>query len=158
MARDKGGKLGRRALDYLLAIYMLSRERGYARLTDISRYMGVSPPSAHEYISELIRIGYVSKKGRGAYSLTEAGIEILSRRIHAHGVLEEMFVRIFKMNVETACSIASAIDLEIDWRELEKICSTLGHPTTCPHGMKLPHGGGVGLLTEGEICIKIEKG
>lgn len=36
--------MGRRALDYLLAIYILSRDRGYARLTDISRYMGVSPP------------------------------------------------------------------------------------------------------------------
>jgi hypothetical protein len=52
--------LGRRALDYLLAIYILSRDRGYARLTDISRYMGVSPPSAHEYISELIKIGYAT--------------------------------------------------------------------------------------------------
>lgn len=150
--------MGRRALDYLLAIYILSRDRGYARLTDISRYMGVSPPSAHEYISELIKIGYASRKGRGAYGLTEAGIDILSRRIHAHGVLEEMFVRIFKVDVETACSIASAIDHEISWGELEKICSTLGHPATCPHGMKLPHGRQTEPLIEGKICIKIEKG
>ncbi|MDT7889045.1 MAG: metal-dependent transcriptional regulator [Desulfurococcales archaeon] len=158
MARKSEGRLSERALDYLLVIYILSQGKGFARLTDISKYMGISPPSAHEYISYLIKIGYVSKNGRGAYKLTETGIEILSRRIHAHGVLEEMLVRIFRIDINVACSIASAIDSKIDWKELEKICSMLGHPATCPHGMMLPHEKGALPLVDGKICIGVKKG
>jgi len=157
MRERPGDRLGRRALDYLLAIYMISRRRGSARLTEISRYLGVTPPSAYEYILELIGKGFVSKKSRGEYSLTETGIEILLRRIHAHGVLEEMLVRIFNVDSEAACVIASTIDTEISGEDLEKICAALGHPRKCPHGMRLPHGGEPVEILERDICIKIEK-
>ncbi len=129
----------RRALDYLLAIYITSRRGNAARLTEISRIMGVSAPSAHEYLAELISYGLVAKVGRGLYRLTHAGEKTLMRRIWAHGVLEEMLVRIFKIDVGAACSIASQIDLEIRVEEIEKICSVLGHPKRCPHGYAIPH-------------------
>jgi len=158
MRERAGGRLGRRALDYLLAIYILSQGKGSARLTEISRYLGVTPPSAHEYVSELIEMGFVAKKGRGEYSLTGVGMEILLRRIHAHGVLEEMLVRVFKVDPEAACVIASAIDTEISGEELEKICTALGHPRRCPHGMRLPHGGEAAEIPQGGICIKVERG
>lgn len=139
MGEGNSYRVSRRALDYLLAIYIASRRRNAARLTEISEILGVSAPSAHEYLAELIGHGLVAKAGRGLYRLTSAGEKILMRRIWAHGVLEEMLVRIFKIDVDAACSIASQIDLEVRVEEIEKICSALGHPKQCPHGYSIPH-------------------
>lgn len=153
-----GHRLTRRAFDYLLAIYILTTQRKRsARLTEISQYMRVTAPSAYEYISELVKMGYIYKIGRGQYSLTQRGVEAILRRIRAHGVLEEMLVRVFKIDIETACSMASIIDLEIEEKEIEKICSILGHPRKCPHGMRIPHGGGFEEALEKGTCIKITK-
>jgi DtxR family Mn-dependent transcriptional regulator len=153
-----GYRLTKRAFDYLLAIYILTIQRKRsARLTEISQYVGVTAPSAYEYISELVEMGYIYKMGRGQYSLTPQGVEAILRRIWAHGVLEEMLVRVFKIDIEAACSIASNIDLEIEQKEIEKICSTLGHPRKCPHGMKIPHGGGFDEALERGMCIKIAR-
>lgn len=129
----------RRALDYLLAVYIASLEKNAARLTEISEILGVSAPSAHEYLTELTAQGFVMKAGRGLYRLTPTGMRILMKRIWTHGVLEEMFVRIFKIDIDTACSIASQIDLEVGEKNVEQICSVLGHPRTCPHGNTIPH-------------------
>lgn len=139
MGQSNSYRITRRAFDYLLAIHLASLRKNAARLTEISVILGVSAPSAHEYLAELIGQGLVSKVGRGLYRLTPAGRRILMRRIWAHGVLEEMLVRIFKIDVDAACSIASLIDLEVGEEEIEKICSTLGHPRKCPHGNTIPH-------------------
>lgn len=159
MGERNSYRISRRALDYLLAIYMASRRGSAARLTEISEILGVSAPSAHEYLAELIDHELVVKAGRGLYRLTPSGEKILMRRIWAHGVLEEMLVRIFKIDVDAACSIASQIDLEIRVDEIEKICSTLGHPKRCPHGYTIPH---IENIAEGRTdprygrpCIKI---
>ncbi|HWQ17728.1 MAG TPA: metal-dependent transcriptional regulator [Sulfolobales archaeon] len=156
-------RVSRRAFDYLLAIYMASLGEKPARLVDISEILGVSAPSAHEYLTELINQGLVAKAGRGLYRLTPAGKRILMKRIWIHGVLEEMLVRIFKIEIDAACSIASQIDLEIGEGNVEKICSMLGHPRKCPHGYIIPHidiGESITDHTELENakpCIKIPR-
>lgn len=159
MGGDANHRITRRALDYLLAVHLASLRKSDARLTEISMILGVSAPSAHEYLAELISQGLVVRTGRGLYRLTPAGRRILMRRIWAHGVLEEMLVRIFKIDIEAACSIASLIDLEVGEEEVEKICSMLGHPRTCPHGSTIPH---IEIgeksstdLEHGRPCIKI---
>ncbi|GAY26502.1 hypothetical protein ATG_17060 [Desulfurococcaceae archaeon AG1] len=159
MEGKASNKVSKRAFDYLLAIYIASPGGKPARLVDISEILGVSAPSAHEYLAELINQGLVAKTGRGLYSLTPAGKRILMKRIWIHGVLEEMLVRIFKIEIDSACSIASQIDLEVEEENAEKICSMLGHPRKCPHGYIIPHTGESitdhAELEHSKPCIKI---
>lgn len=134
-------ELPARAHDYLLAIFIASESAGEARLSEISRILGVSAPTAHEYLVVLIRKGLVRRDGRGIYSLSEEGLRLVEKRIWAHGVVEEMLVRIFSVGVDRACRMASLVDAAMSEDDVERICEVLGHPKSCPHGLGIPHKG-----------------
>lgn len=151
-----GGKgLPARAYDYLLAIFMASESTGGARLSEISRILGVSAPTAHEYLSMLVQKGLVRRDGRGVYSLSEVGSRLVEKRVWAHGVFEEMLVRTFSLSVDAACVVASLVDAVMDEEDVERICEALGHPRSCPHGLRIPHRGAEGFWKRGSTCIKL---
>jgi len=66
-------RLSRRTEDYLEAIYWLSRERGYTRVKEIAKYLGVKPASVSEMLSKLARRGFVVYEKRLLVSLTPEG-------------------------------------------------------------------------------------
>lgn len=68
--------LGKRAEDYLEAIYELCRDRGFTRVKDISVYLNVRPATVSEMLSKLSKDGYVIYRKRLFVTLTEKGIKI----------------------------------------------------------------------------------
>ncbi|WP_202319243.1 metal-dependent transcriptional regulator [Archaeoglobus neptunius] len=67
--------LGKRAEDYLEAIYSLSREKGYAKVMELAEMLDVKPATVSEMLDKLSRKGYVVYRKRHHVTLTEKGIE-----------------------------------------------------------------------------------
>lgn len=66
--------LGGRAEDYLEAIYSLSKEKGYAKVMELSEMLDVKPATVSEMLEKLSRMGYVNYKKRSHVKLTEKGV------------------------------------------------------------------------------------
>lgn len=66
--------LGSRAEDYLEAIYSLSKEKGYAKVMELSEVLNVKPATVSEMLEKLSRMGYVEYKKRSHVKLTEKGV------------------------------------------------------------------------------------
>jgi len=68
--------LSRKGEDYLEAIFVISEEKGYARIKDICKELGIRPPTVVEMVKKLSDQGYlVYKKYEGIY-LTPKGEKI----------------------------------------------------------------------------------
>lgn len=70
------GKLSRKAEDYLEAIFNISQEKGYVRIRDISKQLGIKPPSVVEMVRKLDDQGYVVHEKYEGVFLTPTGEEV----------------------------------------------------------------------------------
>ncbi len=68
--------LGRRAEDYLEVIHELSMEKGFTRVKEIARKLGVKPATVSEMLEKLSREGYVIYRKRLFVALTKRGEEV----------------------------------------------------------------------------------
>ena len=80
--------------DYLRAIYELCRDRGYTRVRDIARVMGVKPSSVTEMLRRLASAGYVLYEKRSFINLTEKGEREAIKIIERHETLVKFLVTI----------------------------------------------------------------
>ena len=59
--------------DYLEAVLVLQKQKGYARCVDVSEFLGVTKPSVSRAVKELSKKKCLLKKDDGTLSLTEQG-------------------------------------------------------------------------------------
>ena len=58
--------------DYLEAVFMLQKRKGYARCTDVAEHLGVKKPSVSRAVKELSKMGYLLKEADGTLSCSAA--------------------------------------------------------------------------------------
>ncbi len=68
--------LGRRAEDYLEAIYELCNRRGFTRVKEIAEKLKVKPATVSEMLEKLSKEGYVIYRKRLFVTLTDKGKEV----------------------------------------------------------------------------------
>jgi len=68
--------LGKRAEDYLEAIYELCKEKSFTRVKDIAASLNVKPPTVSEMLEKLYKEGYIIYRKRLFVSLTDKGKEV----------------------------------------------------------------------------------
>jgi Mn-dependent DtxR family transcriptional regulator len=59
--------------DYLVCIFELIEEKGYARVTDVAECLSVTQPSASAMIKRLARKGYLTHERYRGFTLTRTG-------------------------------------------------------------------------------------
>ena len=84
-------RVSRSAEDYLETIYFLSKEKGYARVLEIARALGVRPPSVTQMLKKLRDMGLVHYERYGKVMLTEKGEE-LAREVRKRHVRLKLFL------------------------------------------------------------------
>ena len=67
--------------DYLEAVLVLQKQKGYARCVDVSEFLGVTKPSVSRAVKELSKKKCLLKKDDGTLSLTEQG-QSIAKQIH----------------------------------------------------------------------------
>ena len=91
-------------------------------------------------IALMSRIGLVEARGE-AVTFTRKGEERARRVIRRHRLAERLFTDVLAIRDErsiekNACTFEHILSPEVT----DRICTFLGHPTTCPHGSPIPPG------------------
>lgn len=99
--------------DYLETIAALKKEKGVARVRDISRAIGVKDPSVNSALNFLSKEGLVIHERYGYVDLTSAGEQIARKIQNRHNMLFKFFTKILKVDrkiaSEDACKIEHTI-------------------------------------------------
>ena len=108
--------------DYLEAVFMLQKQKGYARCTDVAEHLGVKKPSVSRAVKELSKMGYLMKEADGTLSLTKAGLRLAEQIYEKHRFFTERLIAAGvdpKTAEQDACEIEHAISAE-SFQKLKK--------------------------------------
>lgn len=125
-------RLTRRQVDALRAVGGTDPEGHGVALKVTAAALGVTPPSALDYLTALEEMGLVTRH-RGKSRLTHRGRETLVEYQRHHRVAESLFGQL-GLAPEATCAAAREVDLAISHSTVERICTAEGHPEVCPHG------------------------
>ena len=115
------------AEDYLEAILMLRKEKGYVRSVDIATKLNVTKPSVSFAMKRLRENGYITMDGESLISLTDKGEEIAARILDRHTTLTEFLTELgvsAQVAAEDACKIEHDLSEETFRRIKEHTAST----------------------------------
>jgi len=124
--------------DHLLEqIWVCGEEGSRAEVESIRTPGGVDPVRA---LSRMADLRLVTVKEDHEVLLTDRGKSRARDVVRRHRLAERLFKDTFSIDDHEAhtqaCKFEHIISPELD----QRICSFLGHPTTCPHGNPIPPG------------------
>ncbi len=106
--------LRKRTEEYLEAMYILQKEKGFIRVKDIAKKLGVKPSSVVGYLDDLAKKGYVEYEKHEFIRLTEEGKKIASGVYEKHLLLKDFLSKVLgvpeKIAEEDACYIEHGIN------------------------------------------------
>jgi len=120
--------------DYLEAIAVISRERPAARVSEMSRLLGVKKPSVTAALKKLSAEGLVQHERYGYVNLTPKGARIAEKVYKRHNTLQCFLTDILgidpKIAQEDACKIEHAISNDT----ADRLAKFVEFVSTCPIG------------------------
>lgn len=128
---------GIRVEDYLTTIYRFEEAFGYARTTDISKELRISPATVSKVVKKLEEKDYVKRVKYKHIQLTENGRRIAEQIIKKHRIAETFLYRVLGFNELESHYYAHDLEHLPDI-VIEKLYEISGKPLTCPHGNKIP--------------------
>lgn len=114
-------KLSTSLEDYLETIFILNKERGEIRITDIANAMEISKPSVNKAVSNLKNQGFLTHQKYGEIKLTKEGKELAKSIYFKHSTLVNFLTKKLGINKETAENDACKIEHVISPETLEKL-------------------------------------
>ncbi len=106
--------------DYIEQIYILIKEKGYARVSDIAENLSVHPSSVTKMVQKLDKDKYlVYEKYRGLM-LTSKGKKIGQRLVYRHELLEQ-FLRVIGVKEELIYEDVEGIEHHLSWDSIDRI-------------------------------------
>jgi DtxR family Mn-dependent transcriptional regulator len=110
-------QVSRRVEDYLRIIYETVEKKGYARIRDISRALGVKPSSAVGMVRKLHEQGLVVYEKYGGVILTPRGREIAEAVERRHDTFKK-FLKILLVPDDIAAKDAHILEHQLDPRTI----------------------------------------
>ena len=129
-------RLSRRQVDALRTVAAVETSARGAPLKLISAALRVRPPSALEHVTQLERLGLVTRH-RGKSRVTARGRQTLQEYERHHRIAESLF-RQLGLSPEQTCVAAREVDLALSHGTVEQLCLAERHPSVCPHGQPIP--------------------
>lgn len=124
--------------NYLKALLHLVNEQGEISVTELSKRLKISSPTANSMIKKLAVKGWVNYKKYKPLSLTPKGKKRAALIIRKHRLTEMFLVEKMKFGWEQVHPIAEQIehvDSDLFFNRMDEI---LGFPTVDPHGSPIP--------------------
>lgn len=94
---------------------------------------------SEEILNELEKQGYVRREG-GKVNLTDKGHRAAREIVRRHRLAERLMVDLLDMGEEEVEKPACEFEHLLSEEVTNRICTLLGHPRECPHGMPIPMG------------------
>ena len=124
--------------NYLKSIYALADSNGNVSLSDLSREIGVSNPTANNMVKKLQEQGWVRYEKYRPLQLTEQGELVASLIIRKHRIAEMYLVEKMGFGWEEVHDIAEEmehIDSDLLFERMDRM---LDYPSVDPHGSPIP--------------------
>ncbi len=122
-------------------IYEVTKDIPLVTVKQVAEFLRISPPSAFELLNRLAEAkGLLLRIERKGYILTRSGRAVAQKLVAVHRILETVFCRIFGMDADCACEVASHVDFIIDIDHALRAMKMLGNPEVCPHNKRIPIG------------------
>jgi DtxR family Mn-dependent transcriptional regulator len=118
--------------DYLEAIAILNKEKGFARVKDISRLMKVKNPSVTGALTTLERDDLVRHERYGYVELTSKGVRIARDIQKRHAIVQRFLTLILKIDPEIAEQDSCRIEHAISHKTFERFSKFIEFVETCP--------------------------
>ncbi len=135
--------------EYLETIYNMAMEDEVVIGARLAEKFGVAAPTVTEMLKRLVRDGYIEMDNKRIITLTEAGNQSAERVLRRHRLTERFLVDMLGMQWhqvhEEACRLEHFISGSVE----ERVITSLGNPTTCPHGNPIP-----GLVADARNYLK----
>lgn len=96
--------------NYLEAIYELSREKSFARVSDIAERLNVTKASASAAMQTLLNKGLVSTEKYREIYLTEEGRKLAELTSEKHSTIKKFFIDVLGVSPDVADTDACAIE------------------------------------------------
>ena len=104
------------AAHHMLAIMELTSKRGYARVTDVAKFLEITTGSASTNLKGLKQKGYVAEDENRFLRLTTEGMQIAETILRRREILENFFREVLGVSSETAeidaCKTEHLLSLE----------------------------------------------
>ncbi len=118
--------------DYLEAIYRIVRIKHAARAKDISQRMGVNSSSVTGALHSLSEKRLINYTPYDIVTLTPKGEKIARDVFHRHTVLQEFFVKVLGLDIESAEESACKMEHEISSDILQRLTLFVEFIESCP--------------------------
>jgi DtxR family transcriptional regulator, Mn-dependent transcriptional regulator len=122
----------------LMGLWTADRE-GETRDPDLHGQSQLSDSARDALLKSAAREGYLVPVGAG-WRLTPAGEAEARALLRRHRLAERLLSDILELPEEEFEQSACRFEHYLSAHVTERICTLLGHPTTCPHGRTIPPG------------------
>ena len=124
--------------NYLKVLHYLHQENPAISISDLSKEMEVSKPTANDMAKKLQAQGWVLYKKYKPLQLTEEGRRMASLVIRKHRLAEMFLHRIMGFGWEEVHEMAEEIEHLKSEKLFDRMDELLGFPTVDPHGSNIP--------------------
>jgi DtxR family Mn-dependent transcriptional regulator len=122
--------------EYMEALWYLSEE-GDVSVESLQRW--VVETFNQEILEELRREGLVQLQGMNI-ELTPKGYDQSRQIVRCHRLAERLLADVLGMKPKEMEGVACEFEHILAPEIADSICTLLGHPSECPHGLKIPEG------------------
>ncbi len=107
--------------DYLEAIYILKKGKGFTRVSKIANFLNVKMPSVNSALKILAKKGFIIHENYGYIILTEKGKREAKKIYSRHLILKRFFKDVLGVNEKKAEIDACKIEHHISKESLKKL-------------------------------------
>lgn len=107
--------------DYLETVYLIEKNKGEVRITDIAIFMNLSKPSVNKAISNLKKSGLLEHEKYGSINLTKLGMKLAKEIYFRHETLTKFFIETLGIDPDIAQDEACKIEHIISHQTLNKL-------------------------------------
>ncbi|MEO0733138.1 MAG: metal-dependent transcriptional regulator, partial [Bacteroidota bacterium] len=124
--------------NYLKALLALTEETGRASISQLSKALDISTPSANSMVKKLRDQGLVKYEKYRPLELTEAGRRQAALVVRKHRLTEMFLVERMGFGWEEVHAIAEQIEHVDSPDFFARMDELMDYPTTDPHGSPIP--------------------
>lgn len=108
------------AENYLEAILMIKKEKGYVRSVDVANHLNFTKPSVSVAMKSFREDGYVTVDHDGNITLTQKGMDIASKVYERHEIIAKALIAL-GVEEETAYEDSCKVEHDISQQTFDKL-------------------------------------
>lgn len=146
------------APEYLVDIFIIQRDYGYANNARLANWLGVSRSAVSQAMGRLKSLGLIEQDEYGAVRLLPEGRRVAECVLKRHYLIEHLLVRILDYPWDRADDEASRIQETMSDEFTDYLFHYLDEPDTCPHGNPFPGSAAETHLVEARKLSEVHAG